>query len=341
MLTLELTTTDDPIVDYATLKIRSGIDNKFFDYNIKNLDDQEMLVHLLDKTSKSFYGLEKAFVSFLETGEARFNITKNRVDWIDNKDNDVKGKPSNYTIKCKVDFVVGTSYLGFYRLANNEITAIKNYIKSSNLYAQGIKTKFAQNSVKDSVKNLENVILNMEESLSKSDEKLDQVYNDFKSQLVEVFMKAVSVRSNNLINPDTLRDRINTNLTNVSTGEVKDGFYEKLDQSRKNFINMNKEIIDSLLSNNKTENESSIGTSEGPSTTEFFKKSTESIHQNLRNTIIVNEKNEAYDVEEPLDTKREIQEIDPKEFFKTEDMFKKIFNESDDLDKDFSEEKED
>ena len=51
---------ENPIADYATLKIRSGVDNKFFDFNIKNMEDQVMLLDLLDKTSKSFYNLEKA-----------------------------------------------------------------------------------------------------------------------------------------------------------------------------------------------------------------------------------------------------------------------------------------
>jgi hypothetical protein len=335
---------DDPIAEYATLKIRSGVDNKFFDYNIKNMEDQQMLEDLLDKTSKSFFDLEKAFVSFLETGKATFKISKTRVDWVNEsgktthttkmmkgRSNVQGGKVAEAVIECKIDFPIGDSYLGFYRMANNEINAIKNYIKTAKIYSSGIQTKFCKGAIEDSIDHLKNVIEDLENSLAKKDEKLDQVYNDFKTQLIGVFLQAVSVRSNGLINVETLRDRITANLTNVTTGEVKDGFYSKLDQARQNFINMNKEIIDSLLNTSTTENVSNIDDEKT-----FFEEGTEQLHDNLRNTIIVNEHNESFVKEEPLEAKGEMEEVDPKEFFNSKagplnDLAKKMEDENLDL----------
>jgi len=300
---------ENPIADYATLKIRSGVDNKFFDFNIKNMEDQVMLLDLLDKTSKSFFNLEKAFVSFLETGESNFNITKDKVDWVNLDVTNSKIKQIDYTITCKVDFPIERSYLGFSRLSSNEINTINNYIKSAKLYSQGISTKFAQTAITDSNNNLKTVTDEMKKSQLKKADYLDQVYNDFKVQLINVFFEAVSVRSNGLLNADTLRDRINASLTNVTEGEVKDGFYEKLDNARQNFIDMNKEIIDSILLNTDSDSNEDSNVrktivnikefkeepkkEETLDPKEFFEGGAEGLHQKLRNTIIVNEKNQS------------------------------------------------
>lgn len=319
---------DDPIAEFATLKIRSGVDNKFFDYNIKNFDDQLMLNDLLDRTSKSFFNLEKSFVSFLETGKAKFKISKNRVDWVDSNDQKplsthilenstltaFKKDPIEYEITCNVSFIVGDSYLGFYKMANNEINAINNYIKAAKLYASGIQHMMPKKIINDSIKNLEHNIYELESELSNTNEILDKVYEDFKSQLVNVFLEAVSVRSNGLINTTTLKDRITANLTNVTTEEVKDGFYDKLEQARANFINMNKDIIEDLLGKEikiEMPNRTEESNTENPN--EFFKESSNSLHQNLRNTIIVNEHNSSF--EETVSEIDSVKPVDPNEFF--------------------------
>jgi len=292
---------ENAIADYATLKIKSGVDNKFFDFNIKNMEDQVILLDLLDKTSKSFFNLEKSFVSFLETGESNFSITKNRVDWVNDEASRYKQgmKKADYTIKCKVSFPIGKSYLGFITLLNNENNTINNYIKSAEVYSQGINTKLAQSVIIDSINNLRTIVEDLEKSQDKKDDYLDQVYNDFKNQLVNVFYEAISIRSNRLLNADTLRDRINTSLTNVSEGEIKDGFYDKLDNARLNFLNMNKDIIESFLTSNEdivNDLKDKIGsdTKEGKkdqeatvNVKEFFAKGDEK----LRRAIIINERN--------------------------------------------------
>lgn len=311
------------ITDYAINKIKSGINNKFFKFNIKDANDHEILYNLLEKTNMSIHGLEKSFVSFLTTGSVNFNITKDSVKFIGSGkyDNDSVENDDNFNSKendviFKIendDNYIDTSYLNFFKTTNNDITYIENYIKFSKVYSKSINDKVVLMDINRNEKNIEEVLNKLKNSLNNKEEILNQLLNDFKSQLKKLFCKAVNVRSNYLIDSEALENKIELDFISITDEDLEKDFYNTLEENRNKFFNENKNIIESFLKDNEEVKDSDLSKTES-----FF--STSKLGDIIRKEVEIKE-NEKELLEKSKNVREEVlektsnMEIDPKEFF--------------------------
>lgn len=220
-----------PILDYALLKVRSGINNESFNIQIKNINDYTLLQDIVNKTGRSFYGLEKAFVQYLEQGKAYFYINQDSVK------NVYTEKDSNYVIQSNIIYEYGTSYATNYSGLNTEILKISNLIYSLKKYRSEFNDIRANQYLDRSIADFEHTLKMMQNKLEQNNKLLDAIYAEFKEKMKDLFFKAVSVRSNGLLSEEGLKNRLVVNMLTFTPEEVKEGFEEKLEKSRLNFLN--------------------------------------------------------------------------------------------------------
>ena len=222
---------ETPILDYALLKVRSGINNESFNIQIKNINDYTLLQDIVNKTGKSFFGLEKAFVQYLEQGKAYFYISAESVK------NVYTEKDSNYVIQSNIIYEYGTSYATNYSGLNTEILKISNLIYSLKKYRSGFNDIRANQYLDRSIADFEHALKMMKNKIEQNNDLLDSINVEFKEKMKDLFFKAVSVRSNGLLSEEGLKNRLVVNMLTFTPEEVKEGFEEKLEKSRLNFLN--------------------------------------------------------------------------------------------------------
>lgn len=222
---------ETPILDYALLKVRSGINNESFSVHIKNINDYTLLQDIVNKTGRSFYDLEKAFVQYLEQGKAYFYINQDSVK------NVYTEKDSNYSIQSTIIFEYGTSYATNYSGLNTEILKISNLIYSLKKYKSEFHDRQANLFLDKSIADFEHALKTLQNKIEQNNELLDSINAEFKEKMKDLFFKAVSVRSNGLLSEEGLKNRLVVNMLTFTPEEVKEGFEEKLEKSRLNFLN--------------------------------------------------------------------------------------------------------